>query len=50
MMDPQKINEYDQREAKNFILLDSSKEEFISSSKFGFIDFHLRNYLNSNYF
>jgi hypothetical protein len=31
MMDPQKVNEYDQREAKNFILLDSSKEEFASN-------------------
>lgn len=39
MMDPQKFNEYEQREAKNFILLDSSKEESTSSNLFIFIDF-----------
>lgn len=38
-MDPQKFNEYEQREAKNFILLDSSKEELTSSNLFIFIDF-----------
>lgn len=45
-MDPQKFNEYEQREAKNFILLDSSKEELTSSNLFIFTDFAvtLRNF------
>jgi hypothetical protein len=30
MIDPQKFNEYEQREAKNFVLLDSGKDEFTS--------------------
>lgn len=30
MLDPQRFNEYEQREAKNFILLESGKEEFTS--------------------
>lgn len=34
MMETPKFNEYEQREAKNFILLDSSKEEFTSSNHF----------------
>lgn len=29
-LDPQRFNEYEQREAKNFILLESGKEEFTS--------------------
>lgn len=31
MIDVHKFNEYEQREAKNFDLLDSSKDEFTSS-------------------
>lgn len=46
MMDP-KFNEYEQREAKNFILLDSSKEEFASSKYFNFIDSVLGNKFNN---